>query len=91
MWMNVFVLALLLYWLGLLSKNNLLDNFASSFTSVAVLFGFSGLLIRWYESYLMGHDIGHIPISNLYEVFILFCLITALLYLFYEEKFDTKN
>ncbi|QDD10396.1 c-type cytochrome biogenesis protein CcsB [Candidatus Methylopumilus planktonicus] len=92
MWMNVFfVLALVLYWLGLLAKNNLLDDIASSFTSTAVLFGFAGLLVRWYESYLIGLDIGHIPISNLYEVFILFCLITSLLYLFYEEKFNTKK
>ncbi len=92
MWMNVFfVLALVLYWLGLLAKNNLLDDIASSFTSTAVLFGFTGLLVRWYESYLIGLDIGHIPISNLYEVFILFCLITSLLYLFYEEKFNTKK
>ncbi len=92
MWMNVFlVLSLLLYWLGLLTKNNLIENIASSFTFVAVLFGFIGLLVRWYESYLMGLDIGHIPISNLYEVFILFCLITSLLYLFYEERFNTKK
>lgn len=92
MWMNVFfVLSLVLYWLGLLAKNNFLDDIASSFTSIAVLFGFTGLLVRWYESYLIGLDIGHIPISNLYEVFILFCLITSLLYLFYEEKFNTKK
>ena len=92
MWMNVFfVLSLLFYWLGLLTKNNLIDDIASSFTSVAVLFGFIGLLVRWYESYLIGLDIGHIPISNLYDVFILFCLITSILYLFYEEKFNTKK
>ncbi|MBM3360623.1 MAG: c-type cytochrome biogenesis protein CcsB [Candidatus Methylopumilus sp.] len=92
MWMNVFfVLALLLYWLGLLTKNNLTDNIASTFTFIAVMFGFIGLLVRWYESYLMGLDIGHIPISNLYEVFVLFCLITSLLYLFYEERFNTKK
>jgi cytochrome c-type biogenesis protein CcsB len=92
MWMNVFfVLALVLYWLGLLAKNNLLDDIASSFTSTAVLFGFTGLLVDGNESYLIGLDIGHIPISNLYEVFILFCLITSLLYLFYEEKFNTKK
>ena len=92
MWMNVFfVLSLLFYWLGLLKKNNAIDDIASAFTSLAVLFGFIGLLVRWYESYLIGLDIGHIPISNLYEVFILFCLITSLLYLFYEEKFNTKK
>ena len=32
--------------------------------------GTTGLLVRWYESYLIGTDVGHIPISNLYEVFV---------------------
>ena len=52
--------------------------------------GFTGLLVRWRESYLLGADIGHIPVSNLYEVFILFALITALLYLFYEDRHHTR-
>ena len=52
--------------------------------------GMTGLLVRWRESYLLGADIGHIPVSNLYEVFILFALITALLYLFYEDRYRTR-
>lgn len=52
--------------------------------------GLTGLLVRWRESYLLGADIGHIPVSNLYEVFILFALITALLYLFYEDRHRTR-
>ena len=32
-----------------------------------------------------GPDLGHIPVSNLYEVFVLFALITALFYLYYER------
>jgi ABC-type transport system involved in cytochrome c biogenesis permease subunit len=55
------------------------------------MMGFVGLLVRWYESYLVGIDIGHIPVSNLYEVFVLFCLITSLLYLHYEEKLEIKK
>src|SRR5262249_31928111 len=31
-----------------------------------------------------------IPVSNLYEVFILFCVITSLLYLYYEDKYRTR-
>ena len=50
-----------------------------------------GLMVRWYESYLIGADVGHIPISNLYEVFVLFCLITALLYLYYEERYQNRQ
>jgi ABC-type transport system involved in cytochrome c biogenesis permease subunit len=40
---------------------------------------------------LIGPDVGHIPISNLYEVFVLFCLITALFYLYYEERYATRG
>lgn len=53
--------------------------------------GLVGLMVRWYESYLISPDVGHIPISNLYEVFILFSIITALLYLYYENLYKTKQ
>jgi cytochrome c-type biogenesis protein CcsB len=92
MWMNVmFVLAMLTYWLALFSRSEFTGRVATAFTWSAVLMGFVGLMVRWYESYLIAPDVGHIPISNLYEVFVLFCLITALLYLFYEGKFATRQ
>jgi cytochrome c-type biogenesis protein CcsB len=92
MWMNVlFVLAMLTYWLALFKRSVFVGKVASSLTWSAVLLGFVGLMVRWYESYLIAPDVGHIPISNLYEVFILFCLITALLYLHYEKTFNTKQ
>jgi cytochrome c-type biogenesis protein CcsB len=53
--------------------------------------GFTGMLVRWYESYLVGVDVGHIPVSNLYEVFILFCMLTALFYLYYEQQYKTRQ
>ncbi|MBU1396932.1 MAG: c-type cytochrome biogenesis protein CcsB, partial [Gammaproteobacteria bacterium] len=56
----------------------------------AVALGFIGLMVRWYESYLIGADVGHIPVSNLYEVFVLFCLITAMMYLYYEARYQTR-
>lgn len=92
MWMNVlFVLAMLTYWLSLFQRSDFTAKVASALTWAATLFGFVGLMVRWYESYLIAPDIGHIPISNLYEVFILFCLITALLYLHYEQLFKTRQ
>ena len=92
MWMNVlFVLAMLIYWLSLFKRSEFAGKFASALTWVAVLMGFVGLMVRWYESYLIAPDVGHIPISNLYEVFILFCLITSLLYLHYEQRFNTRQ
>ncbi|HAJ70982.1 MAG TPA: c-type cytochrome biogenesis protein CcsB [Methylophilaceae bacterium] len=92
MWMNVlFILAMATYWFAMLKRSEFTGRVASALTWSAVLFGFVGLMVRWYESYLIAPDVGHIPISNLYEVFILFCLITALLYLHYEDKFNTKQ
>lgn len=92
MWMNVlFILAMFTYWFALIKRSDFVGSVASALTWSAVLFGFVGLMVRWYESYLIAPDVGHIPISNLYEVFILFCLITALLYLHYEKQFNTKQ
>lgn len=92
MWMNVlFVLATATYWLALLARAPFAGRVATALTWTAVLMGFSGLMVRWYESYLMAPDIGHIPISNLYEVFVLFCLITALMYLYYERRYATRQ
>lgn len=92
MWMNVlFVLAMLTYWFVLFRSSEFTGKVASAFTWSAVLMGFAGLMVRWYESYLIAPDVGHIPVSNLYEVFILFCLITALLYLYYEQRYNTRQ
>jgi cytochrome c-type biogenesis protein CcsB len=92
MWMNVlFVLAMAAYWFAMFKRSAFVGNVATTLTWSAALMGFVGLMVRWYESYLIAPEVGHIPISNLYEVFILFCLITALLYLHYEKHFNTKQ
>ncbi len=91
LWMSaLFVLATLFYWIGLLSRSPSGGAIGSTLTWAAVLMGFVGLMVRWYESYLIGADVGHIPISNLYEVFVLFSLITALFYLYYEKHYATR-
>lgn len=92
MWMNVlFVLAMATYWFALYKRSDFAGKVASALTWSAVFFGFVGLMVRWYESYLIAPEVGHIPVSNLYEVFVLFCLITALLYLHYEQKLNNKQ
>ena len=92
MWMCVFfVLATLMYWLGLWKRSNTALGMASGLTWAAAGSALVALLVRWHESWLIGPDIGHIPVSNLYEVFVLFCLITALIYLFYEARFQARN
>jgi cytochrome c-type biogenesis protein CcsB len=91
LWMSaLFVLATLFYWISLITRSPTGAAIGSKMTWAAVLMGFVGMMVRWYESYLIGADVGHIPISNLYEVFVLFSLITALFYLYYEQHYNTR-
>jgi len=91
MWMSaLFVGATFTYFGALFSGSEFTGKVASALTWCAVAMGLIGLMVRWRESYLMGVDIGHIPVSNLYEVFILFSIVTALLYLFYEGRYRTR-
>ncbi|MGZ2745462.1 c-type cytochrome biogenesis protein CcsB [Burkholderia stagnalis] len=91
LWMSaLFVLATVFYWIGTLTRSVTGGAIGQKLTWAAVLMGFTGLMVRWYESYLIGADVGHIPVSNLYEVFVLFSLITALLYLYYEGHYGTR-
>ena len=92
LWMStLFFLSTLFHWGGLLSRSAVGAAIGSKLCWAAILLGFTGMMVRWYESYLLGADVGHIPVSNLYEVFILFCLITALFTVFYEGKYDTRQ
>ena len=92
MWMSALYVMATVAYLGLLfSGRPFVGKVASSLTWSATAMGMTGLMVRWRESYLMGADIGHIPVSNLYEVFILFSIITALLYLHYEQKYQTRS
>jgi cytochrome c-type biogenesis protein CcsB len=92
LWMStLFFLSTLFFWGGLITRSGFGASIGSKLCWAAVVMGFTGMLVRWYESYLIGADIGHIPISNLYEVFVLFSLITALFYLSYEQHYRTRQ
>jgi cytochrome c-type biogenesis protein CcsB len=92
MWMSaLFIMATITYFAHLFSRNLFVGKVASAMTWSAVTMGLIGMMVRWRESYLIGLDVGHIPVSNLYEVFILFSIITALIYLHYEGKYKTRS
>jgi len=92
MWMSaLFVMATVTYFAGLLFRSEFTSKVATGLTWSAATMGMVGLMVRWKESYLIGVDVGHIPVSNLYEVFILFAVITALIYLFYERRYQVRN
>ncbi|MCI0401415.1 MAG: c-type cytochrome biogenesis protein CcsB [Gammaproteobacteria bacterium] len=91
LWMSsLYVMATLVYFGSFLTNSDFAGRVATAMTWSAIAMGLVGLMVRWRESYLISVDIGHIPISNLYEVFILFCIITSLVYLYYEAKFRTR-
>ncbi len=92
LWMStLFFLATFFHWSGLLARTDFGSVVGSKLCWAAIVMGFTGMMVRWYESYLLGADIGHIPVSNLYEVFVLFCLITALFAVYYEQKYATRQ
>ncbi len=92
MWMSVLlVFACPCYALGLVRDSKFMDKTATAMMWCAATMALVGLIVRWHESYLIDPQIGHIPISNLYEVFILFCLITTLIYLHYQKKYQTAR
>jgi cytochrome c-type biogenesis protein CcsB len=92
LWMSaLFVFSTVFYWIGLVARSDFGASVGSKLCWAAVVLGFTGMMVRWYESYLIGADIGHIPVSNLYEVFILFSMITAMFYLYYEERYKTRQ
>jgi cytochrome c-type biogenesis protein CcsB len=94
LWMSVlFVMSTAFYWLGMFSRgqSSAMETIGSRMAWVAVGMALIGTLVRWYESYLLGADIGHIPVSNLYEVFVLFCWLTTLFYLYFEQQYGTRS
>ncbi|MDE0514592.1 MAG: c-type cytochrome biogenesis protein CcsB [Gammaproteobacteria bacterium] len=91
MWMSfLFVLATLSYFLALFSGAAFPAAVGTWLTWSGAGMGLAGMLVRWYESYLISPEVGHIPVSNLYEVFILFCVTTAIIYLHYEKRYRTR-
>ena len=93
LWMSVlFFMSTVFYWLGMFARGqgSTMEAIGSRLAWVAVGMALIGTMVRWYESYLLGADIGHIPVSNLYEVFVLFCWLTAIFYLYFEEQYATR-
>lgn len=92
MWMGLsYWASTILYALGWIRKSNYWMTLGTRAAWGGSLFALAGLLTRWYESYLMGPDIGHIPVSNLYEVFVLFSFLTTMLYLHIEQHFGSRQ
>jgi cytochrome c-type biogenesis protein CcsB len=94
LWMSVLVwMSTLFYWLGFLQKSghSAAEAIGTRLAWGAVGMALIGTMVRWFESHQIAPDIGHIPVSNLYEVFVLFTWLTTLMYLYYEQRFATRS
>ncbi|HKJ76737.1 MAG TPA: c-type cytochrome biogenesis protein CcsB, partial [Gammaproteobacteria bacterium] len=92
MWMSaLYVMATAAYLLGLALRSEFTSRVGTALTWSGATMGLVGLLVRWRETYLVSVDAGHIPVANLYEVFILFAVITGLLYLWYEQAYRNRS
>ena len=93
LWMAVLmVMSTVFYWIGMFASGQgpAMQAIGSRLAWASVGMALIGMMVRWYESYLLGPDIGHIPVSNLYEVFVLFCWMTTAFYLYFEEQYGTR-
>jgi cytochrome c-type biogenesis protein CcsB len=93
LWMSMlFFMSTLFYWIGMFARGqaDAMELIGSRLAWVATGMALIGTLVRWYESYLIGSDVGHIPVSNLYEVFVLFCWMTTMFYLYFEDQYRTR-
>jgi cytochrome c-type biogenesis protein CcsB len=93
LWMSVlFFMSTMFYWFGMFARgqSSAMELLGSRIAWVAVGMALVGTMVRWYESYLIGSDVGHIPVSNLYEVFVLFSWMTAAFYLYFEAQYKTR-
>ena len=98
LWMSVlFFMGTLFYWLGMIAgqgeggRSASFESMGSRIVWAAIAMALIGTMVRWYEGYLMGPDVGHIPVSNLYEVFVLFSWMTAAFYLYFEAQYKTRS
>jgi cytochrome c-type biogenesis protein CcsB len=94
LWMSLlFFMSTAFYWFGIFVNRgaDAFESIASHMAWVAVTLALVGSFVRWYESYLLGPDMGHIPVSNLYEVFVMFAWMTAAYYLYYEDRYQTRR
>ena len=93
LWMSVlFFMSTAFYWIGMFAADddNAAQRIGSKLAWAAVFMALVGTLVRWFESHQIAPDVGHIPVSNLYEVFVLFCWLTTLFYLYYEQHYRTR-
>jgi cytochrome c-type biogenesis protein CcsB len=86
-----YLFAMVFYICYLAFKNQTVGKIASGITYFGLLAHTVSIGIRWWESYQMGADIGHIPISNLFESMSFGAWTIILIYSLVEMKYKNRT
>ncbi|HET6789882.1 MAG TPA: cytochrome c biogenesis protein, partial [Aquabacterium sp.] len=88
LWMSLlFFMSTAFYWASVALNRSTPGIIGSRLAWGGVFMALVGTVVRWFESHQIAPDIGHIPVSNLYEVFVLFAWMTTLFWLYYEDRY----
>ncbi|PJA31586.1 MAG: c-type cytochrome biogenesis protein CcsB [Zetaproteobacteria bacterium CG_4_9_14_3_um_filter_53_7] len=87
----VFIFSAVAYIAYLFAPEDFIGRIATASAYFGIYAGGTALLLRWHESYMIDVEIGHAPVSNLYEVFIILFMITAAVYLSFERRYQAKG
>ena len=83
-----YLLCMTLYFCCLFFKSEKFGRIVTALVVIIAIVHTSGLGLRWWESYQMGH--GRVPLTNLYEALIGLSWTTVLLYLYIELRYKTR-
>ena len=86
-----YLFAMVLYLAHIQFRNKGVGNIATGLTALGFLSHTASIGIRWWESYQMGSEIGHAPLSNLFESMSFGAWTIILIYLLVEWKYKNRS
>jgi cytochrome c-type biogenesis protein CcsB len=86
-----YLFAMVFYLAYLVFKSKVVGKIASGITYFGFLSHTASIGIRWWESYQLGADIGHIPISNLFESMSFGAWTIILIYIIVEWRYKNRT
>lgn len=84
----IYALAALFYLFAWIFKKEMPGRLATWIAAVGVVGNIAGILVRWKESYDL--NMGHAPLSNLYESLVFFSAVIIFVYLWVEWRYRNK-
>jgi cytochrome c-type biogenesis protein CcsB len=87
--MLIYVISFLFYLMYTVTKRPSAGRAAFLTIIIGFFIHLMGLLIRWWESYLMGY--GYIPLANMYESLVFFSWTIVLVYLIVDIRYHQRT